>query len=81
LQPIRRFGFDAAIIFSDILIVPYALGAKLWFEEGEGPRLAPVSDAATFRKLSETTRSFENHGARLRGAREDESSIAEGNRA
>lgn len=53
LQPIRRFGFDAAIIFSDILIVPYALGAKLWFEEGEGPRLAPVSDAATFRKLSD----------------------------
>ena len=41
LQPIRRFGFDAAIIFSDILIVPYALGAKLWFEEGEGPRLEP----------------------------------------
>jgi uroporphyrinogen decarboxylase len=53
LQPIRRFGFDAAIIFSDILIVPYALGAKLWFEEGEGPRLEPVSDAASFQKLAE----------------------------
>jgi uroporphyrinogen decarboxylase len=53
LQPIRRFGFDAAIIFSDILIVPYALGAKLWFEEGEGPRLEPVSDVASFRKLSD----------------------------
>jgi uroporphyrinogen decarboxylase len=39
LQPIRRFGFDASIIFSDILMVPYALGQKLWFEEGEGPRL------------------------------------------
>lgn len=52
LQPIRRFGFDAAIIFSDILIVPYALGAKLWFEEGEGPRLAPVADAEGFQKLS-----------------------------
>ncbi len=39
LQPIRRFGFDAAIIFSDILMVPYGLGQKLWFEEGEGPRL------------------------------------------
>ena len=53
LQPISRFGFDAAIIFSDILIVPYALGAKLWFEEGEGPRLEPVSDAASFGKLSD----------------------------
>jgi len=53
LQPIRRFGFDAAIIFSDILIVPYALGAKLWFEEGEGPRLEPVVDQAGFGKLSE----------------------------
>ena len=41
LQPIRRFGFDGAILFSDILIVPHALGQKLWFEEGEGPRLAP----------------------------------------
>lgn len=39
LQPIRRFDFDAAIIFSDILMIPYALGQKLWFEEGEGPRL------------------------------------------
>jgi uroporphyrinogen decarboxylase len=44
LQPIRRFHFDAAIIFSDILIVPHALGVKLWFEEGEGPRLEPVAD-------------------------------------
>lgn len=43
LQPIRRFHFDAAIIFSDILIVPHALGVKLWFEEGEGPRLEPVA--------------------------------------
>jgi uroporphyrinogen decarboxylase len=43
LQPVRRFPFDAAIIFSDILIVPYALGVKLWFEEGEGPRLEPVA--------------------------------------
>lgn len=42
LQPIRRFGFDGAILFSDILVVPHALGQKLWFEEGEGPRLAPA---------------------------------------
>ncbi len=41
LQPIRRFGFDGAILFSDILVVPHALGQQLWFEAGEGPRLAP----------------------------------------
>jgi uroporphyrinogen decarboxylase len=41
LQPIRRFGFDGAILFSDILMVPWALGQDLWFETGEGPRLAP----------------------------------------
>ena len=47
LQPIRRFGFDGAILFSDILMVPWALGQNLWFEEGEGPRLAPpLIDAA-----------------------------------
>jgi len=42
LQPIRRFGFDAAIIFSDILVIPYALGRSLRFEVGEGPRLDPL---------------------------------------
>ena len=41
LQPLRRFAMDGAILFSDILIVPYAMGQKLWFETGEGPRLAP----------------------------------------
>ena len=47
LQPIRRFGFDGAILFSDILVIPHALGQKLWFEEGEGPRLEPtLTDAA-----------------------------------
>lgn len=42
LQPIRRFGFDGAILFSDILVIPHALGQDLWFEAGEGPRLAPT---------------------------------------
>ena len=52
LQPIRRFGFDAAIIFSDILVVPDALGQKVWYEEGEGPRLEPLTDPAQFGQLS-----------------------------
>ena len=42
LQPIRRFGFDASIIFSDILVVPHALGRDLRFEEGHGPRMTPI---------------------------------------
>jgi len=42
LQPIRRFNFDAAIIFSDILVIPYALGREVRFEAGEGPRLDPL---------------------------------------
>jgi uroporphyrinogen decarboxylase len=41
IQPIERFGFDGAILFSDILVVPHAMGQHLWFEEGEGPRLSP----------------------------------------
>jgi uroporphyrinogen decarboxylase len=45
LQPLRRFAFDAAIVFSDILIVPYALGQKVEFIEGEGPKLEPVRNA------------------------------------
>ncbi len=42
LQPIRRFGFDAAILFSDILVVPHALGRDLHFEEGRGPLMTPI---------------------------------------
>lgn len=46
LQPIRRYGFDASILFADILLVPQALGADLWFVTGEGPRLSTITDAA-----------------------------------
>lgn len=46
LQPIRKFGFDAAILFSDILILPMALGQGLSFAEGEGPRLPPLEDVS-----------------------------------
>ena len=51
LQPIRRFGFDAAILFSDILVVPDALGQTVSFETGEGPRLDPIKDAEGFSRL------------------------------
>ncbi|UIJ47507.1 uroporphyrinogen decarboxylase [Sphingomonas cannabina] len=52
LQPIRRFGFDGAILFSDILMVPWALGQDLWFETGEGPRLAPTIGRSTIDELA-----------------------------
>jgi uroporphyrinogen decarboxylase len=52
LQPIRRYGFDAAILFSDILVVPDALGQKVAFVEGEGPRLDPVRSAVDLGRLS-----------------------------
>ena len=52
LQPIKRFGLDAAIIFSDILVIPDALGQRVWFEEGEGPKLEPLTDPAQSGQLS-----------------------------
>ncbi|MFM2390446.1 MAG: hypothetical protein RLZZ437_2001 [Pseudomonadota bacterium] len=51
LQPIRRYGFDAAILFADILLLPQAMGSKLWFETGEGPRLSTITDMAGVRAL------------------------------
>ncbi len=51
LQPIRRYGFDAAILFADILLLPQALGADLWFVTGEGPRLSTLTDQAGFDRL------------------------------
>ena len=51
LQPIRRYGFDAAILFADILLLPQALGADLWFVTGEGPRLSTVTSQADFDRL------------------------------
>ena len=61
LQPIRRFGFDAAILFSDILVIPHALGQTVRFVEGEGPRLDPIPDA---------------HAARALGAKADGAALA-----
>jgi uroporphyrinogen decarboxylase len=51
LQPITRFGFDAAILFSDILVVPDALGQKVSFESGEGPKLEALETAEQIAKL------------------------------
>ena len=51
LQPIRRYGFDAAILFSDILILPWALGHGLEFKEGEGPVLPRLTDRAGVDRL------------------------------
>jgi len=55
LQPLRRFPFDASIVFSDILVVPYALGQDVRFVEGEGPKLEPVRDGRALAKLDQTS--------------------------
>ena len=52
MQPLRRFGFDAAIIFADILLIPGALGQKVWFEAGEGPRLGALPPVEQMQELA-----------------------------
>src|SRR3954449_755168 len=51
LQPVRRFGFDAAILFSDILVIPHALGRRVRFAAGEGPQLDPIADRQALMRL------------------------------
>lgn len=51
LQPIHRFKMDAAILFSDILVIPHAMGMKVWFEKGEGPKLEPITSAEKLSRL------------------------------
>nr|MEA2799743.1 uroporphyrinogen decarboxylase [Phenylobacterium sp.] len=55
LQPMRRFPFDAAIVFADILLIPRALGQDLWFEAGEGPRLGPLPTIAALAEQVEAS--------------------------
>lgn len=62
LQPIRRFGMDAAILFADILLIPYALGQKVEFREGEGPVLEPIRSVA---KLAQAAENVEQVVAKL----------------
>ncbi len=70
IQPIKRFGFDGAILFSDILIVPHAMGQKLWFETGEGPRLAPRLVDAALSSLEAAPEHFEAIYATVRSVAE-----------
>ncbi len=69
LQPIRRFGFDGAILFSDILIVPYAMGQNLEFLAGEGPRMSPRLLDTTLDALSAVPQRLDAIYATVAGVR------------
>lgn len=67
MQPMRRFPFDAAIVFADILLLPGALGQKVWFEAGEGPRLGPLPELAAMEaEIEASTARLANIGETLR---------------
>ncbi len=61
LQPLRRYGMDAAILFSDILVIPDALGQKVEFKTGEGPILEPITNEAGLEKLDTKLDGFHQH--------------------
>ena len=69
MQPVRRYAMDAAILFADILLVPHALGQKLWFAEGEGPRLEPLRDAAAIAALAYDAQILEPVMQTIKGVR------------
>jgi uroporphyrinogen decarboxylase len=78
LQPVRRFQLDAAILFADILLIPHALGQKLWFAEGEGPRLEPLRDSkdiAALRYDGEKLAPVKQTIRNVRGALDDNTAL------